>query len=260
MAKYALLLEYDGSTYSGWQIQANTKTIQGELEAALSAFANEKITTITAGRTDTGVHATHQVVHFSSLATRKIAGWIHGVNCKLPASIRVKDVLDVPDEFDARFSALSRTYHYYLMTRPVNSAIFNQHVGWYYQELDIEEMRLAASKLIGRHDFSSFRASGCQANTPIRELRNLKIETRGNMIRFALSANAFLHHMVRNIVGGLLYVGNGRLSVDEFEQIFIARDRKLAPPTFMPNGLYLVNVEYPSKMFAADTETWLFNI
>ena len=259
MAKYALLLEYNGANYHGWQIQKGVATIQGELERALSSFAAEKIATITAGRTDTGVHATHQVVHFTSSANRHLHGWISGVNAKLALDIRVKAAQLVGDDFDARFSALSRTYHYYLRTQPLNSAILAPHVGWYYQELDLARMEQAASLLHGRHDFSAFRAAGCQANTPIREMHGVAIERRGNMLRFSLQANAFLHHMVRNIIGGLVYVGNGRISTAEFAQVFKAADRRLAPPTFMANGLYLVAVNYPQAPFSADTDLWLFN-
>lgn len=259
MAKYALLLEYDGSNYCGWQIQANASSIQGELEAALSYFASQQITTITAGRTDTGVHAMHQVVHFVSDAKRQLSGWVKGVNARLPLDIRVKAVAEVNDDFDARFSALSRTYHYYLLSRPINSAILNSKIGWYHQELDLAPMQQAAQKLIGKYDFSAFRAAGCQARTPIREMYDISIDKRGNIYRFSLTANAFLHHMVRNIVGALVYIGNGKLDAAGFIEIFAQRNRKLAPPTFMPDGLYLVNVAYPQPIFAADPETWLFN-
>ena len=260
MAKFALLLEYNGSNYHGWQIQRGVATIQGELERALSSFAAEKIATITAGRTDTGVHATHQVVHFNSGAKRQLAGWISGVNAKLAKDIRVKAAVSVDDDFNARYSATSRSYHYYLLTQPLNSALLAPQVGWYYQALDLGKMQQAASLLCGCHDFSAFRAAGCQANTPVREMFELKIEQRGNMLRFSLRANAFLHHMVRNIIGALVFVGNGRLSLGDFAAIFKAAQRSLAPPTFMANGLYLVNVSYPQSPFvSAATDLWLFN-
>jgi tRNA pseudouridine38-40 synthase len=260
MARYALLLEYDGSEYYGWQIQKDTPTIQEKLERALSKFANQTITTITAGRTDTGVHAMHQVVHFDSDVTRTLHGWINGVNTHLPPSIRVKHVTNVDISFNARFSALSRTYHYYLLLQPQTSAHLNSFVGWYYKDLDVASMQVAANLLVGKHDFSSFRASGCQANTPIREMHEIKLERQGNILRFSLCANAFLHHMVRNIVGALVYVGNGRLTVEQFATIFRAAERKLAPPTFMPNGLYLVDVEYPQEIFVnPDMTIWRYN-
>lgn len=261
MNKYALLLEYNGSQFCGWQIQQlGIKTIQGELEHSLSLFANHPVNTITAGRTDTGVHAYHQVVHFLSDAKRKLIGWVHGVNANLPNTIRVKDAVSVPATFDARFSAVSRTYHYYLLIQAGNSAFLNSLVGWYYQELEIKVMQEAAALLVGTHDFSSFRAASCQANTPIRNMLNLTIERRGQMFRFSFTANAFLQHMIRNIVGALIYVGCGRLTIAEFEQIFAAQSRKLAPPTFMPNGLYLVDVTYPEFYFKQNEQNWLFNL
>ena len=260
MNKYALLLEYEGSQFCGWQIQQpGVKTIQGELERALSLFANHPVATITAGRTDTGVHACHQVVHFYSAAERKLAGWVTGVNANLPATIRIKEAIEVADSFDARFSAVARTYHYYLLMQPVNSAFLNPLVGWYYQNLDLTKMQLAANLLLGIHDFSSFRASACQANTAVRNMLNLIIEQRGQMLRFSFTANAFLHHMIRNIVGALVYVGCGKLTLSEFEQVFKACSRKLAPPTFMPNGLYLVDVSYPEEYFKAIESNWLFH-
>lgn len=258
--KYALILEYDGSIFHGWQIQNDVKTVQGLLEAALSKFANEPIATITAGRTDTGVHALNQVVHFTSSAKRNLDGWVRGVNALLPSEIRIKRAVIVDDNFDARFSALSRTYHYYLRVAPINSAHLSRYQGWYYHELDIIKMQQAAQLLIGRHDFSSFRAAGCQANSPIREMYNLAIEQKGNLIRFNLTANAFLHHMVRNIVGALVYVGVGRITVADFQQVFASANRNNAPPTFMSNGLYLANVQYPDIILGdEDFEQWLFN-
>lgn len=260
MVRYALLLEYDGSDYYGWQTQKDVVTVQQQLEKALSSFANHPVATITAGRTDTGVHALNQVVHFDSNAKRSNAGWINAVNSKLPITIRVKQVAEVASNFDARFSALSRTYHYYLLIQPQQSALFNRHAGWYYRELDLELMQQAANMLVGRHDFSAFRASACQANTPTREMRTITIERRENMLRFSLTANAFLHHMVRNIIGALLYVGNGRISLNDFQAVFQQTDRRLAPPTFMPNGLYLADVEYPQAIFTpADLSVWRFN-
>lgn len=260
MTKFALLLEYDGSSYHGWQTQSDVDTVQDRLELALSSFANHDVATITAGRTDTGVHALNQVVHFHTEAKRNLSGWISGVNSRLPSSIRVKKIVEVNEDFDARFSAISRTYHYYLMINPVNSALFSGQLAWYYKELNIELMQQAAQILVGRHDFSSFRAASCQANSPIRELSTLEIQQQGKIIRFSLTANAFLHHMVRNIVGALVYVGGGRMSVAQFQDVFAAQNRKLAPPTFMPNGLYLVNVEYPVNLFEQQLDNnWLFN-
>ncbi|MDD3267154.1 MAG: tRNA pseudouridine(38-40) synthase TruA, partial [Burkholderiales bacterium] len=255
-----LILEYDGSKFHGWQRQHGVSTIQENLETALSKFANETISTITAGRTDTGVHALNQVVHFESNANRTLLGWVKGVNANLPETIRVKKVMAVNDEFDARFSATSRTYHYYLLNSSTCSAHIYNSVGIYHYALDIELMQKAANLLIGKHDFSSFRASSCQANTPIRQMNFIKIEKQFNMIRISLQANAFLHHMVRNIVGSLVYIGSNRICFDEFKDIFLSRSRKLSPPTFMPNGLYLVDVAYPDIEIAnlEERDIWLY--
>lgn len=258
--KYALQLEYDGSYFYGWQVQPSVATIQNSLEKALTSFANHQVNTIVAGRTDTGVHALNQVVHFVSDAKRTMHGWVDGLNSKLPSTIKVKNVTLVDSDFDARFSALSRTYHYYLLIQPDNSAILNRYLGWYYRELDVSAMQSAADLLIGKHDFSAFRASGCQANNPVRDMHKIEILREGNIIRFSLTANAFLHHMVRNIVGALVYVGNGRTTITEFSKILLTKDRRNSPPTFMPNGLYLTDVKYQKSIFPQPTEKWLFNI
>lgn len=260
MTKYALILEYDGSKFHGWQSQHGVATIQDSLEIALSKFANENVNTITAGRTDTGVHALNQVIHFESSANRTLSGWVKGVNANLPKSIRVKEVRIVNDEFDARFSATSRTYHYYLLNSQTYSAHIYDNVGVYHHHLDIDLMQEAANLLIGKHDFSSFRASSCQANTPVRQMNFIEVKKQASMIRISLQANAFLHHMVRNIVGSLVYVGSKRITVNEFKQVFLSRSRKLAPPTFMPNGLYLVDVSYPDIAIsnAKELDMWLY--
>jgi tRNA pseudouridine38-40 synthase len=258
MTKYALRLEYDGSYFHGWQTQLGVATVQGHLDAALSKFANEPITTITAGRTDSGVHGLNQVVHFSSSATRKLEGWVRGVNANLPPSIRIKAVAEVAADFDARFTALSRTYHYYLLNQAQPAAHLAQLVGWYHGALELAQIQAAAKLLIGRHDFSAFRAAGCQANTPVRTLHALTVEKRGRMLRFSFTANAFLQHMVRNLMGALIYVGANRLTVAELAVILQSADRKNAPPTFMPNGLYLVDVGYPAAIFAPYQDEWLY--
>ncbi len=259
MVKYAVLLEYNGSDFHGWQIQANTRTVQGCLEYALSKFANEAIKTITAGRTDTGVHALNQVVHFTSSAKRNLNGWINGVNANLPMSIRVKQVAMVEDDFDARFSALHRTYHYYLLNQPLSSPIFEKLIGWYHRELDLDAMQKAIKQLIGKQDFSSFRAANCQASSPIRDMIAAEVEKSGSILRFTFTANAFLYHMVRNIVGALIYVGNGRISQDAFADLIVAKNRAKAPPTFMADGLYLAHVGYANNVFNQnEPKGWLF--
>lgn len=261
MVKYALLVEYNGANFHGWQIQAGVPTIQGHLDFALSKFAGEPITTVVAGRTDAGVHALNQLVHFTSGAKRSLPSWVTGVNTLLPAAIRVKQACVVADDFDARFSAISRTYHYYLLTARVKPAILNGLVGWYHQKLDVIEMREAMQMLIGKHDFSSFRAANCQANVPVREMYSANLEVSGDLLRFSFTANAFLYHMIRNLVGALVYVGNARMSSLDFKQLMAVKNRSKAPPTFMPDGLYLVNIDYKEQLFAANDsqKLWIFN-
>lgn len=257
MANIALVVEYDGSKFFGFQKQKqNFRTIQGELEKALSRFANHEINTTTAGRTDTGVHALFQVVNFKTDAKRKMYGWVRGVNALLPDDIVVHEAVVMPDAFDARFSAISRSYKYYILQDRVASAILRGKLGLYYQKLDVEAMKQAGNFLIGRHDFSSFRASDCQANTPVRDLTNFNLQQKDNLLCFEFTANAFLYHMIRNIVGALVYVGSGKISVNEFEELFLSKDRTKAPPTFMPDGLYLSHVIYKEEYFSYQPKTY----
>lgn len=245
MTRIALGVEYDGRAYAGWQTQPCGNTVQDKLNAAISAIAGHEITTLAAGRTDAGVHALVQVVHFDTTVTRPLNAWVRGVNAHLPAGVAVLWAREVPDEFHARFSAFSRSYCYFLLTHPVRPALTAGRVGWYHQPLDVAAMRAAAAVLIGRHDFSSFRAAECQAKSPVKDLQKLAITESNGLLRFDLTADAFLHHMVRNIVGALLYAGKGAMTVDEMIRLRDAADRKLAPPTFMPDGLYLAGVGYP---------------
>ncbi len=255
----AMLIEYNGASFNGFQKQVGSvKTIQGELERALSKFANSKIDITTAGRTDSGVHALYQVINFKSDAKRELNGWIRGVNALLSKDIIINDANYVDDNFDARFSAISRTYHYYLLVQNTQSAILNKKVGWYYSKLNFDDMLEAGSQLIGNLDFSCFRASMCQANTPIRHMTNFNINVKNNILRFEFTANAFLYHMIRNIVGALVYVGNGKLSISDFICLLESKNRKLAPPTFMPDGLYLTYVEYEKQIFKPKTINWPF--
>ena len=247
--KIAMVIEYDGTMYFGWQKQRTFISIQEVLERALSKFANHKIEVITAGRTDSGVHARYQVVSFETTATRELYGWMRGVNALLPADIVIQDVAIVSNDFDARYSAISRTYKYYLYQNVVRSAVLNKKIGWYHADLDVEKIREASKLLIGRQDFSAFRASECQALTPVRDLSVLNITEHENIICFEITANAFLHHMIRNIVGAFVYIGNGKLSINGLNDIIISKNRKLAPPTFMPDGLYLTHVQYKEDIF-----------
>lgn len=244
--RYALSLSYDGSQFFGWQKQAQgVMTVQETLENALSIIAGEKINTITAGRTDTGVHATAQVVHFDSDAYRPLSAWVRGVNAHLPDSIAVWHAQEVDAHFHARFDACARRYRYVLQSSPVRTPLLYGRAGWTHYALDVDKMQQAAALLLGEHDFSSFRASQCQAKSPIKTMYQITFSGSPSFIKMDFYANAFLHHMIRNIVGALVYVGSNRLSVGEFADLFAAKSRLTAPPTFMPDGLYLTGIDYP---------------
>ncbi|MEW6312734.1 MAG: tRNA pseudouridine(38-40) synthase TruA [Pseudomonadota bacterium] len=245
--RVALGIEYDGSSFCGWQTQPSGLAVQDALEAALARVAGEKVATMCAGRTDAGVHASAQVVHFDTSAARPQSAWVRGVNALLPAGVAVLWAREVDAEFHARFCASGRRYRYVLLNRPQRSALFHGKVGWYFHTLDVDPMREAARHLIGRHDFSAFRAAECQAKSPVRQLRELYIERRGDWITFDFHADAFLHHMVRNIVGSLVYVGDGRRAPQWIAEVLRGRERRLAAPTFAPDGLYLTGIEYPAK-------------
>lgn len=249
MKRITLGIQYDGASWHGWQTQLSRNTVQDRLEAALRRFTTEQqITTICAGRTDAGVHALEQVVHFDTEAEREIFSWVRGINSFLPPSIAVRWACEVgaasSDGFHARFSARARTYHYLLYNHPVRSPLLAGRAGWVFHPLDVERMQAAARALLGEHDFSAFRSVECQARTPVRTMQRLELERRGNMVVFTLKANAFLHHMVRNIVGSLTYVGNGRKSTEWMTEVLQGRDRSMAAPTFMPDGLYLAKIDY----------------
>ena len=243
--RIALGVEYDGRAFAGWQIQPHGNTVQDALNRALAAIAGAPVHTVAAGRTDAGVHASQQVVHFDCDAVRPDTAWVRGVNSHLPDSVAVLWARRVSEDFHARFSAFSRSYSYFLLSAPVRPALLAGKIGWFHQPLDVAAMRAAAAHLLGRHDFSSFRAAECQAKSPIKDVQRLDLTEHQGMIRFDLLADAFLHHMVRNIVGTLVYVGKGALSAADVQSLLLARDRTAAPPTFMPDGLYLTGVGYP---------------
>jgi tRNA pseudouridine38-40 synthase len=247
MVRIALGLEYDGSRFCGWQTQPNACAAQDALEAALAGIACEPISTASAGRTDTGVHALAQVVHFDTQALRPESAWVRGVNALLPPAVSVRWAREVAPEFHARFCAEARRYRYLLLNRPVRPGLAAGRAGWYYAPLDLEAMQAAANLLLGEHDFSAFRAAECQAKTPVRTLTELNIRRVNDLLVFDLRANAFLHHMVRNIIGGLVYVGKGKHPPAWMGEILAGRDRKFAAPTFAPDGLYLSGVEYAAK-------------
>ncbi|MBL8524137.1 MAG: tRNA pseudouridine(38-40) synthase TruA [Betaproteobacteria bacterium] len=248
--RIALGIEYNGTGFCGWQSQPSGCGVQDHVEAALNAFLavpDEVLSVICAGRTDTGVHAALQVVHFDCSIERDEIAWVRGVNAHLPSSIRVLWAKKVDPAFHARFSAISRSYRYLLLNDAVDAAILRGQVGWFHVPLAIEPMRAAASALLGEHDFSAFRAAECQAKSPVKTMHEITIERSGQMLIMTFRANAFLHHMIRNIVGGLVYVGSGRHSVDAFRQIFEGLDRSKAAPTFSPDGLYLADIEYDAS-------------
>jgi tRNA pseudouridine38-40 synthase len=257
--RIALGVEYDGSPYCGWQSQADGQTVQDTLQRALSQIAGEPVAIIAAGRTDTGVHALEQVVHFDTQTERPLTAWVRGVNAVLPDSVAVRWAHPVTDEFHARFSAHGRSYRYLLINRPTRPAIHAGKVGWFHAPLDLAAMQAAAQCLLGEHDFSAFRAAQCQAKSPAKHLRQLDIRREGEMLIFDLSADAFLHHMVRNIVGCLVYVGKGKHSPDWLAEVLCSRERSLAAPTFAPDGLYLRRIQYEAKwrLPQMDNETML---
>ncbi|MBE0613711.1 MAG: tRNA pseudouridine(38-40) synthase TruA [Burkholderiales bacterium] len=242
--KIAIGIEYDGSRFHGWQSQPSGETIQDHLERAIASVAGEPIRLAAAGRTDTGVHALAQVAHFETSAVRPDSAWVRGVNALLAHSIAVQWAVPVSKDFHARYSAVSRSYRYVLYNHPVRPALHHGRVGWFHLPLDVDAMRIALAHLSGEHDFSAFRSSECQAKSPVRTLHRVAIERRGRYIGFEFTANGFLHHMVRNIVGCLVYVGKGKYPAERLAEVLAGRDRTQAAPTFPPDGLYLDAVEY----------------
>ncbi|MDP3871407.1 MAG: tRNA pseudouridine(38-40) synthase TruA [Methyloversatilis sp.] len=242
--RIALGVEYDGSAFRGWQSQAIGLTVQDTLEAALSAIAAHPLRVQASGRTDTGVHATAQVVHFDTSAMRPDTAWVRGCNALLPPSVAVRWATPVADDFNARFSAHSRSYRYCLYNHPVRPALSATLAGWFHRPLDEVRMQAAATALIGTHDFSAFRSSECQARSPVRTLSGLTLMRQGDWIMFDLTANAFLHHMVRNIIGALVEVGCSRRDPPWVGELLAGQDRRLGAPTFSASGLYLAGVGY----------------
>ncbi len=248
----ACLVEYDGSNFCGFQKQEkdkNARTIQTELEKSLSKFTLEPIKIVTAGRTDTGVHALGQVINFKTNITRPKQNWIRGTNALLPQDIVILDCADVPLDFNARFSATQRTYHYYLLSAPVRPVILNKKIGWTHHALDYQKMKEACNYLIGTHDFSCFRAANCQANNPIKQMTQSDVSMiKDNLFCFKFTANSFLYHMIRNIIGALVYVGIGKISITDFINLINLKNRMKSPPTFMSDGLYLDHITYDTDV------------
>lgn len=245
--RVALMVEYDGSQYHGWQSQTGLCTIQGRVESALSRVADHPIEVVCAGRTDTGVHATGQIIHFDSDKPRTIRAWMHGANTYLPKDICVKWGAEVSETFHARYTALSRRYRYVILNTPIRPALLRSNVTWQYRQLDHNLMHKAAQSLLGEQDFTSFRSVECQSKTPMRHINYLNVERTGDWVFIDLSANAFLHHMVRNIAGVLMAVGSGRQPVSWVQDVLAAKDRKMGAETAPSYGLYLVEVAYPQE-------------
>jgi tRNA pseudouridine38-40 synthase len=222
-------------------------TVQFAVESAIAAIAGHEVTVHAAGRTDKGVHALQQVAHFDTDAIRPEMAWVRGVNSHLPSGVAVLWAAEVSMDFHARFSATGRHYRYFLLDHPVRPAIASGQVGWYHAQLDVEAMNTACGCLLGEHDFTSFRAAECQSDTPVKELRSAVVQRLNGLIEFRFSANGFLHHMVRNLVGSLVAIGSHRQPVEWMAELLFARDRTAAAPTFAPDGLYLSQVDYPAE-------------
>jgi tRNA pseudouridine38-40 synthase len=243
--RIAAMLEYDGAAFSGWQRQPHAPSVQAAVEDALSAVADEVIAVTVAGRTDAGVHATAQVIHFDTTAARSPHGWLRGANSNLPRGVAVLWAGEVAGDFHARFSAIEREYRYLILNRPVRPTYLAGRITHEYRPIDIARMNAGARLLIGTHDFNAYRAAGCQAKSPVRELRRLAATRHGEIVTITATANAFLHHMVRNIAGVLMDVGAGEREPGWAREILESRDRTQGGMTAAPDGLYLARVTYP---------------
>lgn len=257
MRRIALGVSYDGKPWLGWQTQPGGLTVQDQLQAALAHFVGTPVQTTCAGRTDTGVHALGQVVHIDVTVDRPESAWVRGLNSFLPDSIAVQWAREVSTDFHARFSATSRSYVYLLLNSTVRQPLWAGKAGWCFRRLDLEQMQRGADLLIGEHDFSSFRSSQCQAATPVRTMHQICLRRQCDMVLFKLTANAFLHHMVRNIVGELVLLGQGKTDLAHFERVFKSLDRSQAAPTYSASGLYLTDVAYPEGLLFKPESTSL---
>ena len=242
--RIAVGLEYGGSTFTGWQSQRDGRGVQDALERALATITDSPVRIIAAGRTDAGVHATMQVAHFDVTVSRRDTAWVRGVNGQLPADIAVLWARPVADDFHSRNAATARYYTYLLANRPARPALLAGRIGWYHQPLDVAAMADAAKSLVGTHDYSAFRAALCQAKSPIKTLTEITITATTGHVRFDFRADAYLHHMIRNIVGSLVYVGAGKHPASWIGELLEARDRAGAAPTFAPDGLYFTGADY----------------
>lgn len=244
--KIAIGVTYDGAGFAGWQSQPSRNAVQDHLERALAAIASAPVRVVAAGRTDAGAHAAAQVAHFEVEAERPASAWVRGTNGHLPDAIAVQWAEPVADDFHARYSASARSYRYVLYNHPVRPSLLARHVGWFHLPLDERAMAQAAAMLRGRHDFSAFRAAECQARTPVRTLHRAVVSRSGPYLQFEFTADAFLHRMVRNLVGALVHIGKGAERPEWIGAVLASRDRARAAPTFSPRGLYLAAIEYPA--------------
>ena len=257
--RIVLGLEYCGLGFCGWQSQLQGCGVQDALETALSIIAGVKIGVIAAGRTDTGVHAALQVVHFDTTVERPLTAWVRGVNSHLPPGVAVLWAQEVSDDFHARFAANQRGYRYVLLNHAVRPGLNHGLIGWYHRPLDVDAMNRAAALLIGQHDFSAFRAAACQAKSPSKDLRRIQVERRGDYLLCDFLADGFLHHMVRNLMGCLIQVGAGYQTPEWVQTVLQSRDRSLAAPTFDAAGLYLTHIRYPAHFALPETsDRWLY--
>ncbi len=245
MPRIVLGVEYDGSEFHGWQWQAGKRNVQAELQAALSKIADRPVTVICAGRTDSGVHALEQVVHFDTDVERDLHAWMMGGNSQLPDDVRITWAQQAVDDFHARYRAIARFYRYIILNRPMKSALLRKQVTWCYDPLDEVKMHQAAQTLVGEHDFSSFRAQACQSKSPKRLMYFIDVYREQDKVIMDISANAFLHHMVRNIAGVLMDIGKGKQPVDWTQHLLKVKNRELSGVTAPPYGLYLGAVYYP---------------
>jgi tRNA pseudouridine38-40 synthase len=246
--RLAAILEYDGTAYHGWQRQtSDIISIQEKVEAALSKVADQPISIVCAGRTDAGVHAYRQVIHFDTTAERSERAWVLGTNSNLPHDISLKVITVMADDFHARFSALARRYQYRIYNDPIRPALNRNYVTWHCKPLDVTRMQLAAQKLLGEHDFSSFRAKDCQAKSPIKTIQFFNITQHEKIITLDIQATAFLHHMVRNIAGVLMAIGGGEAEPEWIDELLIAKNRAVSGVTAPPTGLHFFEVIYPPE-------------
>jgi tRNA pseudouridine38-40 synthase len=257
MARIAIGIEYDGSAYSGWQLQQHAKSVQGELERALARVADHELRLTAAGRTDAGVHALMQVAHFDTTASRPEQAWVLGGSAECPPDLSLLWARPVSDDFHARFSALSRSYLYRIVNRRVRPALERTRAAWVRRPLDADAMQAAAQSLLGEHDFSALRSSDCQSRTPVRRVIGITVRRAADRVEIEVRANAFLHHMVRNLAGTLICVGVGDRPTDWVAELLSSRDRTRAGPTAPPQGLYFAGVDYEPRHGLPTTVTGL---